>query len=331
MAQGLEPNSESHQDDKAEAERLVELDRFIKRSERALQEVAKKIGAPEAELRQYLQNQRDYQTTRDIRWTRIVSRLFDHGQTWAQIKSVPPDEAEEMWLDTHPREAPFHDILLVRRTVDEDDDGETPKPKQFRYHRFQAIKEGPGRGGFQGPDGAQLDEVGVTEDGYRAVINLATTAPGTSAERGPILSALPLNPDPAASSSCTCYLLNPSNLNYATAWTAEEWSDQPGDEGEPLAPGEDVFNLLIATPAGKVYYLEKKKATALAKPIDDEIVFREINLSDEVEVWSQLRSGCVVGRAVYTKSPAQEPQKKVTPLVNIHSLLPAPPPHPSKN
>jgi hypothetical protein len=296
---------------------------FKARTESVLRAVLAK-GVPEAELRAYLRCRGEHLTTLEMKRTRRVLRLLEKGLPWAQIKVEPSARPSQHNPEEHPRDSRFHDILLVRRTIDDDDDESTPLPKRHRFDRFRVIKEGPGRGGFQGPNGELLKEVGIEEDGYRGVINLATTAPGTPEERGPVFSALPLNPDPAASSSCTCYLVNPGNLNYVTAWTAEEWSDRPGDEGPPLDTGEDTFSMLIATPGGEVYYLEKKSKQPLEKPIEkDGVIFRRVDMKQEVEIWSQLRNGCVVGRAMYTQSPHSDSRKKVTPLVNIHSLLPA--------
>lgn len=299
--------------------------RFWERSERLLRRVVEQ-GVPEDEFRAYLGGSLPYQTSADVAWTRVILKRLLKGERWEDIQQVPRAEAEERALDTHPRYAPFHDILFVRRTLDEDDDDDTPSPKSHRFHRFRAIKEGVGRGGFRGESGEALPEQGAADDGYRAVLNLARVGEGSN-ERGPILSALPLNPDPAASSSCTCYLLNPSNLNYATAWTAEEWSDQPGDEGLPLLPGADIFRLLIASPGGKVYYVEKSSPAPLSREITGEIAFREVRLQDEPEIWAQLRGGCVVGRVAYTGGAAVKAHRgagepTITPLVNIHSLLP---------
>ncbi len=229
----------------------------------------------------------------------------------------PPPPAHN--TERHPRSSPFHDVLLIRKQF-------VPGQRPLRFERFAIDKT---TGSYINENAGQKSPVHPDAEGYRPTMNLGTTGAGTEEDpaRGPALSMLPLHPSPAASSATTCYLVNPENLNYETAWTAEEWNDSPGGFDAPGRVGVDSFNLLVASPAGKVYYLEKKLAGGAPRPSvthdDADFTFKEIELKGETEIWAQLRSGCVVGRAVYERTPgAKLRSERVIPLVNIDSLAP---------
>lgn len=214
-----------------------------------------------------------------------------------------------------PAKQPQHDLLLIR---------DDPSGKGARLERFRIDKE---RGIYQEDGTGDKAPVAPTQEGYRSVMNLGSSGTGTKEDpkRGPILSTLPLHPSPAASSGTTCYLLNAQNLEYTTPWTAEEWNDRPGGYDAAGFVRPDSFSLLIASPAGKVYYLERKAdADGVGIPLDQGgFTFSEIDLCHEPEVWTLLRNGCVVGRALYDgKANASSGRDKVVPLVNIDSLTP---------
>jgi hypothetical protein len=193
-----------------------------------------------------------------------------------------------------------------------------------RLERFVVDKM---TGRFKNDQGREKAPVAPYDDGYRPTMSLGVAGSGEQGDprRGTVLSALPLHPSPAASSASTCYLVNAQNLNYTTPWTAEEWNDQPNGPNAEGFVRPDRYCLLIASPAGKVYYLEKKTDRAVV-PIDNEhFVFREVELGAEAEIWGELRNGCVAGSVVYEAKPAKTRREKVVPLVNIDSLTPRDP------
>lgn len=211
-----------------------------------------------------------------------------------------------------------HDMLLIQDPPD--------GTKGSRLVRFPVDKG-------TGEPGAGAAVPPFTE-GYRPVMNLGLAGRGTEENpaRGTILSTLPLHPSPAASNGTTCYLVNAQNLNYKTAWTAEEWNDPPGGYDADGQVGPDSFSLLIGSPAGKVYFLEKKESDGSCLVPGRDYIFREVapdELRYESEVWAELRSGCVVGTvsfenaAVYKKETDRRLSRpKIVPLVNIDSLMP---------
>ena len=211
-----------------------------------------------------------------------------------------------------------HDVFLIH---DPPDGG-----KGSRLERFRVNKD---TGAFEDEAPGKATQVDPLDDGYRAVMNVGTMG-GSAADdpaRGPILSALPLHPVPAASNGTTCYLVNAQNLNYTTTWTSQVWNDGPGAAEAEGSAQPDCFSLLIASPSGKVYYLEKKVGRNQEPiPLDDEgsFIFREVvELGLESEIWMQLRNGCVVGNVMFENRPgASSTQDKVVPLVNIDSLTP---------
>jgi hypothetical protein len=207
---------------------------------------------------------------------------------------------------------PYHDVLLIRDGLD----GE----QGARLERFAVDKV---TGHFKEDSGANKKPLGPSDEGFRPIMNLGSLGGGTEADpaRGPILSALPLHPNPAASCATTCYLVNAQNLNYTTPWTAEEWNDRPEGFNAEGYVRPDAFSLLIASPAGKVYYLHKADGAPLQQQSAD-FVFREVDLEREPEIWMQLRNGCVVGSVMLQEKDAPSRREKVVPLVNIDSLTP---------
>jgi hypothetical protein len=206
--------------------------------------------------------------------------------------------------DQHPRDSLEHDLFLVRKR-----DGDQAVLDHFRV--VKASKNDDEIGRYLDSNGTPRPPVGREGEFHRPVMNLAfpTGSPVEPKQIGPVFSALPVHPDPAATSACTCYLVNVANLRYQTVWTSEEWNQVPGyDTGGPDL-GDDGFDLLIATPAAKVYRVTKKATEPAA-------VTQPVNLKQNPELWMQLRNGCVVGRARYNGRD----ESTVLPLVNIHSL-----------
>jgi len=223
--------------------------------------------------------------------------------------------------EEHPRNSPHHDLLVINP------DGV--------LHRFQVEKRQnhPNEGRYvSAPEAAHY-----REPGHRKVFNIAhahpysensTGAAATAAvravtssaqssivpqDRGPAFAMLPVKPEPA-SSNWACYLINAQRLAYKNPWTTVAWNDEP----EPTAKAEDGngtgvapasgFELLVAGPAGDVYYVNSSGSTPAITPID---------LDQEQDIWSQLRNGCVVGTAEYYN---HRNGPKVIPLVNAACL-----------
>jgi hypothetical protein len=203
----------------------------------------------------------------------------------------------------NPREVEEHDILVVRR-----------ENQRRRYFRIDA---GDRQALYTG-----LRERSPGDSGHRGVVNVAcpeSTDATTALDRtprGPALSTLPLHPDPSASAACTCYLLNPDNLRYTTSWTWEDWNDQHVDVADDARETRDEFELLVATPAGKVYYV-RQELWGDHRRLSEQ----EVPLAQEAEIWNQLRNGLVAGSVLYHGRPGGP---AVVPIVNVQSLVPAP-------
>jgi hypothetical protein len=208
-------------------------------------------------------------------------------------------------LEKHPREVKHHDIFLVRKVEGQADD---PVLDHFRIQ-----KQGEREGFYLDSDGSPRDPVPFDDTFHRPVMTMAFPA-GDDQPVGPVFSTLPVHPDPAASSACTCYLINTANVRYKTAFTAEEWNQAPGADDEDGNPGPDEFSLLLASPSGEIYYLRKGEGSKDTIQGPD-FVFSRVDRKKNPELWTQLRNGCVVGRA------RCEEDAKVIPLVNVHSLL----------
>jgi hypothetical protein len=220
------------------------------------------------------------------------------------------DERDER--SKHPRHSVHHDVLVI-----------TPRRE---YHRFPVNKVGGETGRYTSPP----LRPGADEPGTRKVWNLAQQ--GTPDEpRGPAFSTLAVSPDPAASSCVACYLVNTENLRPINPWMAidatlgmaGEASTSAGDAASENAASEDAasenaasendaFEVLVAGPRGKVYFVEKRQGAAPTA--------RSVDLSDEGELWMLLRNGLVAGRVEYRRHPCAEP--RVVPVVNVTSLTP---------
>jgi hypothetical protein len=174
------------------------------------------------------------------------------------------------------------------------------------YHRFAVETEGVDRGRFVAtPKRPELDE-----DGTRKVLNLARSGDHDQ-RRGPAFALLPIKPEPAGSACVACYLINTENLGPSNPWVSAVWSDgaQPIESG---SIGSDDFDLLVASPGGKLYHLSKRGDAAP--------VAAEVELAGEPEIWQQLRNGCIAGSALFEHHPDQS--ARVVPLVNVTPLLP---------
>jgi hypothetical protein len=211
-----------------------------------------------------------------------------------------------------PRRIVEHDILVARRN---------PIGKQFIRMRASRIMKGGVA--TEETEYAASENVKPFGGGYRAILNLALgerpllpngteEGPAASAPRGPALATIPLHPDPTASASCTCYLLSPENLSYETAWTAEEWNDQQVERSDNEVDTRDEFEVLLASPAGKVY-LVSWNATRSAS-----LTFTQVDLEKEPELWSTLRGGTVAGSVRLLL-----PTPRIVPVVNVRSLIPS--------
>jgi hypothetical protein len=147
-------------------------------------------------------------------------------------------------------------------------------------------------------------------------------------QRGPAFGTLPVKREPAATSCAACYLIDAQNLTFENAWIAEEWNDFGSDDREAAPSADDPsFKMLIAGPRGKVFRLEVNLVdggddlwpVGEQRPIGDDATFGSVESLDlryEMEIWNQLRNGCVAGR-VLTRREAE-----VIPLVNVTTLIP---------
>jgi hypothetical protein len=214
-----------------------------------------------------------------------------------------------MQFDERDRRNPLeHDILVARR-----------HPTGKQYFKISGVREiGTGGRPTERAQYTKVEEQLPSDGGFRGVVGFACAETqrqqGENAEapRGPALATLPLHPDPTASASCTCYLLNPENVTYETSWTTEEWSDQQVQPTDNPIVTADVFELLVASPAGKVYLISKVEGAA---PVS-----RVVPIDREPELWSTLRGGTVAG-SVRVVSLDDHP--RVLPVVNVQALMPS--------
>jgi hypothetical protein len=143
--------------------------------------------------------------------------------------------------------------------------------------------------------------------------------------RGPAFGTLPVKREPAATSCAACYLIDAQNINFRNAWTAEEWSDfQTVDLPPAPSVDDDHFEVLLAGPRGMVFRLRVNVATderPLWKPGVPVSIgvgqgrLEALDLRYEMEIWNQLRNGCVAGSALHHQSNQR------IPLVNVTSLV----------
>jgi len=160
-------------------------------------------------------------------------------------------------------------------------------------------------------------------------------------QRGPAFGTLPVKSEPAATACMACYLIDEQNLSFRNAWTAEEWNDFLPEslDAAPSADNEN-FEVLLAGPRGMVFHVKLELADndqPLWQPGESAKVdaggttkgsVRCLNMRHEMEIWNQLRNGCVAGRAIsYTSGdstviPNGAPTSlKPLPLVNVTSLI----------
>ena len=150
-----------------------------------------------------------------------------------------------------------------------------------------------------------------SEPNLRHIHNLAN--PGLTEEkprpRGPVFATLPVTAEPGPASISTCYVINPNNLIYRNAYTAEEWFFA-GTEERSGPTVDDDFDLIVAGPKGRIYLMEvRNQGTAVACS-----QVGQQTLKHETDLWDQLRNGTVVGRVLF--------RDKIVPLVNVTSVQP---------
>jgi hypothetical protein len=125
-------------------------------------------------------------------------------------------------------------------------------------------------------------------------------------------------------------LINTRHLEFVNAWTAEEWTDEPGGADLPAAPDVDntEFEALLAGPRGKVFLVRLSgldnwpEDSALERKEDGHAFEAKcLDLRDNPEVWHQLRNGTVAGR-VKLREARNGATARVVPLVNISTLTP---------
>ncbi len=162
-------------------------------------------------------------------------------------------------------------------------------------------------GGYTAPPQAPS----YSEANLRHIHNVAN--PGLTEEeprpRGPVFATLPVTAEPTAASIWTCYVINPNNLIYRNAYTAEEWFASGASEtAGPTIP--ENFDLIVAGPKGRIYLMQvgDDGEAATCRLLKNEEV------RDEMDLWDQLRNGTVVGRVLFGK--------KIVPMVNVTSVQP---------
>jgi hypothetical protein len=133
------------------------------------------------------------------------------------------------------------------------------------------------------------------------------TEEGERRPRGPVFATLPLTAEPGPASISTCYVINPNNLIYRNAYTAEEWFSAGAIETRaPTIP--ENFDLLVAGPKGRIYLMQVTEdgdaCTCRKLEVDD--------LKNETDLWDQLRNGTVLGRVLF--------ENRIVPMVNVTSV-----------
>jgi hypothetical protein len=150
-----------------------------------------------------------------------------------------------------------------------------------------------------------------SQPNLRHIHNVAN--PGVTEEqprpRGPVFATLPVTAEPGPASYVTCYVINPNNLIYRNAYTAEEWFSA-GAEEKPGPTIPDDFDLIVAGPKGRIYLMQvtTNGQTAACRRLQQD------ELKHEMDLWEQLRNGTVVGRVLFGD--------KIVPLVNVTSVQP---------
>jgi hypothetical protein len=201
------------------------------------------------------------------------------------------------------RLAEAHDVLLIPPIRTEKEVTPDNRSKMLRME----IKE----------DGSYKASTWLDPDaeGARKVYNIARPGPDDEPTRGPGFGVLPIRPEPGSQFN-TCFLINTDNLRLPNPWTAAYW-DAPDQSGE-LPPQRhtlwsgsaaiDGFELLVATPQGKVFFVRGGSSQGDADRID------ELDMSLEPEIWGQLREGVIVGTVMCVAL------NRIVPLVNPTAL-----------
>lgn len=269
-------------------------------------------------------------TTERAKRTRAHLRQFRAGQfefdPQAQPLYDPNGTSESRNLLVH------HDVLVIApKGVHGEDE----------FFRVPVRKIASHEGGEQTEVGQYRDRPELTDaydHGQRKALSAARPADwGSPAnrgrERGPAFSTLPVKPEPAASSSTTCYLVNTQNLNYHNAWTSDPWNGAQGSVQLPTAPGahDTSVEALLAGPRGKVWRLRFDSIDDW--PLGERLVFdiagvdkpgalevESVDLQSQGEIWNQLRNGCAMGRAMFEDGASG----RVLPLLNVTTLQPKP-------
>jgi len=206
----------------------------------------------------------------------------------------------------HPRDTQDHDLLFIPRS------GRDPSRPLQRIRVDKRIWNGdvPQNASATGGEAVTVERPSAPDDpGFRKTLSIAD--PGGDQSRGPAFACMPIRPEPATS-FYTCYLVDGNNVRFRNSWTKSGWNDQPIDpsEGEPDDWGPSSFEALVAGSRGRVYHLVVTNGIPAS--------MNEVDLAYEGEIWVQLRSGVVAGRAQYYRHP-QEPGR-VLPLFNVPAL-----------
>jgi hypothetical protein len=150
------------------------------------------------------------------------------------------------------------------------------------------------------------------DPGYRKVMSIARPSGEKDDKRGALLACMPVRPEPATS-FYTCYLVNGDNAKFKNDWTAAEWNEEPDAVADQAGPWRSkTFEVLLAGPQGSVFHLAVN---------DGKASWNEVDLSLEAEIWTQLRSGVVVGLVKYVNHPDDHDQGgRVLPIFNLTAV-----------
>ncbi|HWO07997.1 MAG TPA: hypothetical protein VNN80_00915 [Polyangiaceae bacterium] len=215
--------------------------------------------------------------------------------------------------EEHPRHSPHHDLLIInpdgvlhRLQVEKREN----HPNEGRYLSAPAVAH------YREPGHRKVFNIAHAHAFTDARLELVEDAPAVVGDHGPAFAMLPVKPEPA-SSNWACYLINAQRLAYKNPWTQAAWNDEPdsteagnGGAQRAEAPASSDFELLVAGPAGNVVLVRSLGSSHSVTPVD---------LSQEQDIWSLLRNGCVVGTAEYYNHPDGAP--KVVPLVNAACMV----------
>lgn len=237
--------------------------------------------------------------------------------------------------------SPHHDVLIVppAGVVEKDEFFRVPVVKSHQVNQGQTFDGDEKKGVF-----VNLPELLDSYDYAQRRVLSASRAQDwgdrscRDRSRGIAFGTLPVKAEPAATSCGACYLVDAENLRFRNAWTAEEWNatsgvdDLPADETASLTS----FDVLLAGPQGKVFYLAVKLDEAgvgfwtpgKSHPLGEKSVGGTIECIDlryEMEIWNQLRNGAVASRVLSRRRAAHLGKNlhetPTVPLVNITTLI----------